>query len=145
MVLGNNEDHYWEKNDKYSPFLSYYSVHQLTRVSIDNQHYLCQGDRKHAFWDTNLLEKETTIIKPPIGFPFNHPDELRLPKKTLYRLKHSQHHRFDRISSTLRDMGLKKCPHNPCFYTGTLTSRMGGVLHRSICKQRFYFIKFNKL
>ena len=34
VVLGNNDDQYWDKNENYDPVISYYYLRQLTGMVI---------------------------------------------------------------------------------------------------------------
>ena len=131
-VLGNHKDCYW-KIEKYVPVLFYSSLRQLTKMSIEHHHHLCQGGFKNYFCNTILPDNETTIIKPPIGCPFSQSGELWLLKKKLQVLQLSPCKWFENSTITFIDIGVKYSPHDTSVYTGTLTPWREGHLHWSLC------------
>ena len=63
------------KRTIFYPVLPYSYPPQPTIMSIKHKRRLQQGDRKNSFYNSTMTTNETTIIKPPIGCPFSHPDE----------------------------------------------------------------------
>ena len=120
IVLGNLKNRLWAKIEKYAPVLQYSSLRILTSMATNNFRLLGQGNCNNSFCNTNLLDNETAIRKPPISWPFRQPDKLWLLKKTLYGIQHSPRHGFDNLTNTLK-MGLKAYPHDPCMYMVSLT------------------------
>eukprot|EP00804_Cyclotella_cryptica_P030371 CCRYP_011900-RA/>CCRYP_011900-RA protein AED:0.20 eAED:-0.11 QI:0/0/0/1/1/1/3/0/1923 len=120
VVLGNFEDRIYDKSQKYAPVLKYTSLRLLTSKAVSDKRVLQQGDCKNAFCQAYLPEDELTVVRPPVGDPAYSRDEYWLLKKTLYGLRRSPHHWFHKITSILKDMGLRPSPHDPCLYTGVL-------------------------
>jgi hypothetical protein len=79
---------------------------------------LCQGDCKNAFCQGILPPDEITIVRPPSGNPEAKPDKYWLLKQTLYGLRCSPRHWYDKINAILRLMGLQPSLEDPCLYTG---------------------------
>ncbi len=59
-----------------------------------------------------------TIVKPPIGDPDTIKDEYWLLKKTLYGLRRSPRHWYNKITAVLSSIGLKPNASDPCMFTG---------------------------
>jgi hypothetical protein len=77
-----------------------------------------QGDCKNAFCQGILPPEEITIVRPPSGDPDAAKDKYWLLQKTLYGLRPSPCHWYERIDSILRSIGLTPNTHDPCLYTG---------------------------
>ncbi len=77
-----------------------------------------QGNYKNAFCQGILPLEEITIARPPSGDPDAAKDEYWLLQKTLYRLRRSPCHWYEKIDSILRSIVLMPNAHNPCLYTG---------------------------
>lgn len=118
VVLGNHEDRLYSKSDRYAPVLKYSSLRLLTSKAVGEKRVLQQGDCKNAFCQAVLPEDEATVVRPPHGDP-DHDKEIywRL-RKTLYGLRRSPRHWFNRFASILKDMGLVQSPHDPCLFSG---------------------------
>jgi hypothetical protein len=50
VVLGNHEDRYWSKSQRYAPVLKYSSVCLLCSKAVEAKKVLQQGDCKNAFY-----------------------------------------------------------------------------------------------
>jgi len=87
VVLGNHEERFWKKSEKFAPVLQQDSLWFLTSMSVASRRPLRQGDCKNAFCQGILPVDETTIVRPPIGDPDAAPDEYWLLKRTLYGLR----------------------------------------------------------
>ena len=87
-------------------------------MAVENRRLLKQGDCKNAFCNGDLPKDEITIVRPPSGDPSASKHEFWLLEKTLYGLRRSPRHWYDKIDKTLRSMGLKSNPHDPCVYSG---------------------------
>jgi hypothetical protein len=92
VVLGNHEDRFWSKSDKFAPVLESESLCLLVSVAVEKQCPLCQGDCKNAFCLGILPPEEVTIVRPPLGDPDANPQEYWLLLQTLYGLQHSPQH-----------------------------------------------------
>ena len=122
VVLGNLEGRIWEKSEKYAPVLQYSSLRLLTSMATESCRVLKQGDCKNAFCNARLPDDETTIIRPPPGYPDAGKDVFWLLKKTLYGLGRSPRHWHKLVNSILVDMGLTPSVHGPCLYQGVPSS-----------------------
>jgi hypothetical protein len=67
-----------------------------------------------------IPDNEITIVKPPIGDPDAGKDEYWLLKKTLYGLRRSPQHWYNKITSVLASIGLKPNASDPCLFTGSI-------------------------
>ena len=120
VVLGNHEDRDWSKSDRFAPVLRSDSLRFLVSLAVEQRRALKQGDCKNAFCQSELPPDETTIVKPPSGDPDAGPHEYWLLRKTLYGLRRSPRHWYDKIQTVLNRMGLKQNPYDPCLFTGHL-------------------------
>ena len=118
VVLGNHEDRDWTKSQRFAPVLKSESLRLLTSLAVERRRVLKQGDCNNAFCQSHLPPDETTIIRPPSGDPDVKPNEYWLLKKTLYGLRRSPRHWFNKINAVLLSMGLKQNKYDPCLYTG---------------------------
>jgi len=118
VVLGNLEDRYWAKCDRYAPVLQYSSLRLLTSMSVEKRRRLKQGDFKNAFVQASLPDDEITIVRPPMGDPDAALDEFWLLKKSLYGLCRAPRHWYEKMSKAMLDMGLKPSAHDPCMFVG---------------------------
>jgi hypothetical protein len=122
VALGNHEDRYFSKSQRYAPVLKYSSLRLLCSKAVDHKRVLQQGDCKNAFYHAILPEDELTVVRPPIGDPAFEKDEYWLLNKTLYGLRRSPHHWNNMFYAALKTMGLKQSVHDPCLFSGNLTS-----------------------
>ena len=118
VVLGNLEDRYWAKCDRYAPVLQYSSLRLLTSMSVEKRRRLKQGDFKNAFVQATLPDDELTIVRPPLGDPDADLDEFWLLKRSLYGLARAPRHWFEKMSNAMQAMGLKPSAHDPCLFVG---------------------------
>ena len=87
-------------------------------MAVEQRRTLKQGDVKNAFCNGDLPPEEVTVVRPPIGDPFAAKNEFWLLKKTLYGLRRSPKHWYDKIDGIFCSMGLQKNIYDPCLYTG---------------------------
>jgi hypothetical protein len=118
VVLGNRESRDWSKSDHFAPILRFDSLRFLVSLSTQHRRALKQGDCKNAFCQGILPANETTIVRPPSGDPDAFKDEYWLLLKTLYGLRRSPRHWYDKINAILCSIGLTPSSHDPCMYTG---------------------------
>lgn len=73
---------------------------------------------KLAFIQAILPDNETTIVKPPIWFPFSNHCIYWKPQKSLYGLCHAPCHWYDMFLCILQspEIRLQPCPHDPCIF-----------------------------
>ena len=127
VVLGNEEDRYWEKTDLFAPVISKHSVRMLVALSVSKGRITKQCDAKNAFCHPTLPDDEICVVTPPRGCPFSKPGTYWRLKKTLYGLRRSPRHWYQNFSGVLQEIGLKKCPHDPCVFVGK--SPTGGTIY----------------
>jgi hypothetical protein len=120
VVLCNFEDSIYEKSQKYAPVLKYTSLRLLTSKAVSDKRGLYQGDCLNVLCQAYLPDDELTVVRPPVGDPGYSDDEYWLLRKTLYSLRRSPYHWYNKITAILKDMGLQASPHDPCLYSGVL-------------------------
>ena len=118
VVLGNWEERDWSKSERFAPVLRADSLRLLVSLAVEQRRTLRQGDCKNAFCNGDLPPDETTIIKPPSGDPDAAPNEYWLLLKTLYGLRRSPRHWYEKIKGILLALGLRQNPSDPCMFTG---------------------------
>jgi len=121
VVLGNHEERYFSKSDRYAPVLQYSSLRLLVSKAIGDKRVLQQGDCKNAFCQATLPDDERVVVRPPIGDPAYKQDELWFLKKTLYGLRRSPRHWYQKFTNILREMGLRPTPNDPCLFEGVVS------------------------
>lgn len=143
VVLGNHEDRYWSKSQRYTPVLKYSSLHLLCSKAVEAKRVLQQGDCKNAFCHAKLPPEELTAVMPPVGNPEHGKGNYWLLNKTLYELRHSPHHWYNMFCAALKDIGLEQSVHVPCLFSGNLTSDTSPTskskLHVGIYVDNFLF------
>jgi hypothetical protein len=118
VILGNREGSDWSKSECFAPVLRFDSLRFLVSLLAQHRRGLQQGDCKNAFCQGILPPEETTIIRPSSGEPDAGKDEYWLLLKTLYGLRRSPHHWYEKIDAILRSIGLATSLHDPCLYSG---------------------------
>ena len=113
VVLGNSEDRFYQKSQRYAPVLKYRSLCLPTAKAVGDKCILQKGDFKNALCNATLPDNEVTVIRPPIGDPYLQDDEYWLLKKTLYGLRLPPHHWYNMIKGILIKVGLNTSPHEP--------------------------------
>ena len=120
VVLGNHEDRIWTKSEKYAPVLRPDTLRLLTSMAVERRRTLKQGDCKNAFCQGILPLDEITIVKPPIGNPDAKESEYWLLKRTLYGLRRSPKHWYDKIRKIFNKLGLQQNAYDPCLFSGNI-------------------------
>ena len=118
VALGNLEEHFWSKSDRFAPVLHQDSLRFLTSLAVEKRRALRQGDCKNAFCHGILPPEETTIVRPPAGDPDAEPHKYWLLLKKLYGLRQSPHHWYNKINAILISIGLTPSLEDPCLYSG---------------------------
>jgi len=118
VVLGNHEDRVWSKSERYAPVLRGDSLRFLVSLAVEKRRPLRQGDCKNAFCQGILPPDEITIVLPLSGDPESDPNKYWLLLWTLYGLRRSPRHWYDKINTILRSIGLTPSLEDPCLYTG---------------------------
>ncbi len=101
VVLGNHEDRVWSKSDKFAPVLQGDSLRFLVSMAVQHCRPLCQGNCKNVFCQGILPPEEVTIVRPPSGDPDAEPQEYWLLLRTLFGLRCSPQHWYDKINAIL--------------------------------------------
>ena len=131
VVLGNLEEHLWSKTDRFAPVLHQDSLHFLTSLAVEKRRALCQGDCKNAFCHGILPPEKTTIVHHHSGDPNADPQEYWLLLKTLYGLRRSPRHWYDKINAILISIGLNLSLEDPCLYSGFIQDPSDPSLEKS--------------
>ena len=106
VVLGKHKDRDWSKSKKFAPVLCFDSLRLLVSMAVEQRCTLKQGDCKNAFCNGVLPPNEMTIAKPPLGNPDAAQNKYWLLKKTLYGLRRSPRHWFEKLRAVLLCLGL---------------------------------------
>jgi hypothetical protein len=122
VILGNHEDCIWTKSEKYTPVLRPDTMCLMVSLAVERQHTLKQGDCKNAFCQGILPDDQITIVKPPIGNPDAKKDKYWLLTWTLYGLRRSPRHWYNKIMAVLNSLGLKANSLDPCLFTGSIVN-----------------------
>ena len=120
VVLGNLDQHTWSKSETYAPVLSLIDLRTMSMLAIHHRRILKQDDFKQAFVQATLPPNEQYILKPPHGCPISEPNTYWLLTRTLYGLKRSAKHWYDKATQILADMGLRPTIDAPCIYHGKI-------------------------
>jgi len=120
VALGNLDPNDWSKSDCYAPVMSLLELRLMTVLAIKKRRFLKCGDVKQAFCQAILPPNEQYILKPPPGCPLTPPNSYWMLKRTLYGLKRSPRHWYEKAVSFLNTIGLHQCKHAPCLFTGHL-------------------------
>ena len=118
VAIGNFEKDRWSKSDCYAPLMSLLDFRFLVALAVKNNRVLKNADIKQAFVKTHLPPKESDIIKPPPGCPLTPPNTYWKLLRTLYGLRRSPKHWFDKAAESLKSIGLEQSPHAPCLFHG---------------------------
>jgi len=78
------------------------------------------GDVSQAFIQSMLPDNEPYVCWPPAGCPLTPPNSYWKLIKTLYGLKRSPRHWFNKAKTILEKIGLKQSPHSPCIFSGQI-------------------------
>ena len=120
VVLGNLDPNTWTKESCYAPVMSLMELRLLTAIAVSKNCALKNGDVKQAFCQAVLPPTEKYVLQPPPGCPLTPPNTLWLLQRTLYGLKRSPRHWYDKMTKMLEKVGLMKCPNSPCLFKGTV-------------------------
>ena len=120
VALGNLESHKWSKLDCYAPVMNLLELRLLVALAVKNKRVLKSGDVKQAFVQATLPPEEQYIVKPPPGCPYTPKGTYWKLLRTLYGLRRSPRHWFDRATTILKNIGLTPCANSPCLFHGTL-------------------------
>ena len=111
VVLGNLEQTPWTKNDCYAPTVPQSVVRLLCSDAVGKGRIIKQADFKNAFCQPELPPDEVVVVKPPKACPRSAVDEYWLLQKTLYGLRRSPKHWYDKLAQTFHSLNLRHCPN----------------------------------
>jgi hypothetical protein len=120
-VLGKHEYCFWSKSDRYVLVLHGNSLHFHVSMAVNAHRPLCQGNCKNAFCQGILPGDKIAIVCPPPGNPEAKPNEYWLLRHTLYGLRCSPQHWYDKITKILKSIGLTPSLKDPCLFAGFVT------------------------
>ena len=79
-----------------------------------------QGDFIHAFCQSTLPSHEQHICEPPLGCQVTPPNTYLWLIKTLYWLKRSPKHWYEKSKKVLATIGIHPSPNALCLYSGII-------------------------
>ena len=79
-----------------------------------------QGDFTQAFCQSTLPSTEQYVCSPPHNYPITPKKTYLLLKKTIYGLKQSPRHWYQKAKAAFLSLGLKTCANSPCLFTCTI-------------------------
>jgi hypothetical protein len=120
VVLGNLDPNDWSKDECFAPVLSQMELRLLLSIAASKKCIPKTGDVSQAFVQSTLPAGEEYVIRPPTGCPLSKRGTYLKLLKTLYGLKRSPRHWYEKARKTLISIGLKPLQHAPCIFTGTL-------------------------
>ena len=120
VALGNLDPHNWSKQDCFAPVLSQMEHRTLIALATRLKCTPKTGDVSQAFCQGVLPPDEEYYIKPPPGCPLTTKGGYLKLLKTLYGLKRSPRHWYEKARATLLSIGFKQCPNAPCLFIGHL-------------------------
>lgn len=118
VVLGNQDPHDWTKSDTYTPAMPFIDLRMIIVLAVHHRRPLRQGDFKQAFVQATLSTEEQYVLKPPAGCPLSEPNMYWLLRRTLYDLKRSVHHWFDKAPQILEKLNLIPLMNASCIFKG---------------------------
>ena len=120
VALGNLDQHNWTKSDCYASVLSQLEHRSLISLAARLQCVPRTGDVSQAFCQSLLPENENCYIRAPHRCPHTPPKSYLKLKRTLYGLKRSPRHWYEKAKATLLDIGFTQCPNSPCMFEGRI-------------------------
>jgi hypothetical protein len=120
VVLGNLDYHQWSKESTAAPVMSQLELRLLTSLAVFHKHSLKNCDIKQAFVQSSLPPDEEYFVRPPIGCPKSAPGTYWRLLRSLYGLKRAPKLWYEKLSSHLKNMGLRSCENSPCLFFGTI-------------------------
>ena len=119
-VLGNLELRQWTKDECFAPVLSMPDLRFIVNLAVKRKRLPKTGDVSQAFCQSYLPCTENYVIKPTAGDTLTPKGMYLRLKKTLYGLKRSPRHWYEKAKSTLISLGLKQSKHSPCVFHGPI-------------------------
>ena len=120
VVLGNLDPNNLSKSDCFAPVLSQLELRLLLTIAVSKNCTPKTADVSQAFVQSLLPSTKPYVIKPPTGCPLSKPNTYLRLLKTLYGLKRSPRHWYEKARSILISLCLHPCPHAPCLFKGSI-------------------------
>ena len=120
VVLGNMDPYGWHKHDCFAPVLAQYELRLLLHLAVDKGCIPKQGDVSQAFCQAVLPPEEPYVARPPPGCPLTPTNAYWRLLKSLYGMKRSPRHWYDKCHEILKSIGLKRSPNSPCVFSGQI-------------------------
>ena len=118
VALGNLDHHQWAKHETFAPVLSQLELRLLIAEATKIGRTPKTCDFKQAFCQGILPDHEKYVITPPAHCPFTPPNTYWILKRTIYGLKRSPRHWYDKACTIFKTLGLKQSLHAPCIFSG---------------------------
>ena len=119
VVLGHLDNHNWSKTDCFAPVLSQPELRLLVDIAAGQKCIPKTGDVSQAFCQSVLPENEKYVLRPPPGCPRTPRNSYWRLLRTLYGLKRSPRHWYEKAKSVLESHSLKKLKNSSCIFYGT--------------------------
>ena len=111
VALGNLDPHQWTNNNCYAPVMSQLELRIMASLAIYHKRVL-------NFVQATLPSHEKYVLRPPPGCPRTPPNTYWLLQRTLYGLKRSPRHWFQKCTNILAECNMYPTANNPCLFTG---------------------------
>ena len=121
VALGNLDPHPWSKSDLNAPVMSHIESRLLNSIAVHMRRTTKTGDVKQAFVQSRLPPNERYVLRPPPGCTHSKSNTFWLLVRSIYGLKRSPRHWYNKFKTILKSMNLEPCPNAPCIFTGKLT------------------------
>ena len=118
VVLGNLDNHDWSKSDCFAPVLSQPELRLLINISVGIKQVPKQANVSQAFCQSVLPPNEQYVLRPPPGCPKTPKNSYWKLLRTLYGLKRSPRHWYNKAKSVLESIGLKRVKNSNCIFSG---------------------------
>ena len=145
VALGNLDTNLWTKSDCFAPVLSQFEMRLLIAIAAQLGCIPLSADVAQAFCHAYLPPDEQYIAIPPAGCPITPQGSYWKLKKTLYGLKKSPRHWYEKAKELLETLGLHNAPHSPCIFTGELIKGQAPIYVRLYVDDLLYFSPSNEV
>ncbi len=120
VVLGNLDSNNWSKSDCFAPVLSQPELRLLVDISVGMKRIPKSADVSQAFCQSVLPKNENYVLRPPPGCPKTPKNSYWRLLRTLYGLKRSPRHWYEKAKQVLESIGLKRIKNSNCIFSGTV-------------------------
>lgn len=119
VVLGNHDPNNWTQADCFAPVLSQPELRLLLSLATKKKRIPKCGDVSQAFCQGILPPNENYILRPPPGCPRTPKNAYLRLKRTLYGLKRSPRHWYEKAVQLLKALNIHKVSNSNCIFKGT--------------------------